>query len=535
MPREPQTETVHGRRPRVERDPLVGTVLDGRYQIEARIATGGFGAIYRARTTAGDPVALKVLHPSLSGDPTMVARFRREGATLTQLHDPHTVTTLAVGETDDGTLYIAMELLTGESLHDRLYRVGALPWRAAVAIARAVCSSLAEAHALGVVHRDLKPANIQVEARDGADFVKVIDFGIVKIARGSSIDDGAELTYAGHMIGTFDYMSPEQLLGSECRDVSDVYAVGVVLYEMLVGRRPFAAVTNPAAMIAAMLTETPASPAQLAVLPLELGQLVMRCLEREPHDRFASIVALAAALDRVVVTHDATHEAVTTVHAAWAPITTVDEERTWIDPSVRPVPALDDDRKETVRDPWHLPLCPSRTGARTAPLEAQVRRVPNGTPAPQISLTPPRALGLAVAPGARTTPTYVTLPGIAVVAPPGASLTPPRAVPAVVRSIDPTRCACEPSSRGSRPSLRGSHPILRGSAPVLAAPVQPTPYPLVPNEWRTPAAPLAAYHPTACTTQSTRPASMAWKAVWLALVVAFITTVVLAVGLGAIP
>lgn len=535
MPREPETETVRGRRPRVARDPLVGTVVDGRYQIEARIATGGFGAIYRARTPAGDPVALKVLHPSLSGDPTMVARFRREGATLTQLHDPHTVTTLAVGETDDGTLYIAMELLTGESLHDRLYRVGALPWRAAVAIARAVCSSLAEAHALGVVHRDLKPANIQVETRDGADFVKVIDFGIVKIARGSSIDDGAELTYAGHMIGTFDYMSPEQLLGSECRDVSDVYAVGVVLYEMLVGRRPFATVTNPAAMIAAMLTETPASPAQLAVLPLELGQLVMRCLEREPHDRFASIVALAAALDRVVATHEAGHEAVTTVHSAWPPITTVDEERTWIDPSVRPVPALaDDDRKETARDPWHLPLRPSRTGARTAPLEAQLRRVPNGTPAPQISLSPPRTVGLVAAPGARTTPTYVTLPGIAVVAAPGASLTPPRAIPAVVRGSDPNLRGSAPGLRGSDPMLRGSDPRLRGRAPVLAAPVQPTPCPLVPSEWRTPAA-SPAYHPAPCAAQPARPASATWNTIWIALVVAFVTTLVLAVGLGAMP
>src|SRR5579859_6585239 len=157
------------------RDPLIGTWLDGRYLIEARIATGGFGAIYRARATGGMAVALKVLHPKLARDASMVARFRREGATLTQLYDPHTVTTLAVGETDDGTLYIAMELLTGESLQARLERERALAWPAAVAIARAVCSSLAEAHALGVVHRDLKPANIHVEPRGGAELVKVID------------------------------------------------------------------------------------------------------------------------------------------------------------------------------------------------------------------------------------------------------------------------------------------------------------------------------------------------------------------------
>jgi serine/threonine protein kinase len=141
--------TRHDRRPN-EHDPLIGTTLDG-FAIELRIATGGFGAIYRARTPSGDAIALKILHPRLAVDPTMVARFRREGAILTKLHDPHTVTTLAVGETAGGTLYIAMELLSGETLQDHLHRGGALPWQVAVAIARAVCSSLAEAHALLVL------------------------------------------------------------------------------------------------------------------------------------------------------------------------------------------------------------------------------------------------------------------------------------------------------------------------------------------------------------------------------------------------
>src|SRR5215831_18906938 len=185
MPHSDEPSTFNGRRPS-KRDPLLGTWLDDRFLIEERIATGGFGAVYRARTADGMPLALKVLHPFLSGDPSMVARFQREGATLTQLHDPHTVTTFAVGETAEGVLYIAMELLSGESLHQRLERDRVVPWQTAVAIARAVCSSLAEAHALGVVHRDLKPANIHVETRDGVELVKVIDFGIVKIARGSA-------------------------------------------------------------------------------------------------------------------------------------------------------------------------------------------------------------------------------------------------------------------------------------------------------------------------------------------------------------
>jgi len=346
MPHSLEPLTAHGRRPSPTRDPLVGTMLDDRFLIEARIATGGFGAVYRARTSGGEPVAVKILHPQLTGDPNMVARFRREGATLTQLHDPNTVTTLAVGEARDGTLYIAMELLTGESLHDRLRRDGALPWQTAVSIARAVCRSLAEAHALGVVHRDLKPENIHVAARgDAPEGVKVIDFGIVKIERGSSIDDGQELTYAGHMIGTYEYMSPEQIAGSPCRNLSDIYSLGVVIYEMLTGHRPFSEVTGPASLLTALLTQAPVPPSQLAQIPPALDRIVLRCLEREPEDRYGDIRALAAALDRVLACPP--HEAVTAVHRAYAPprdercgsaarggpptTAVAEEERTWID------------------------------------------------------------------------------------------------------------------------------------------------------------------------------------------------------------
>jgi serine/threonine-protein kinase len=156
------------------RDPLIGNTLDDRFRIDARLAAGGFGAIYRATELAsGRELALKVLHANLTADPLIVARFRREGATLASLRDPHTVTAYELGEAPDGTLYIVMELLRGETLYDAYRKHGGpLPWRRVAAIARAVCSSLAEAHALGIVHRDLKPANIHLQARGGErDFV----------------------------------------------------------------------------------------------------------------------------------------------------------------------------------------------------------------------------------------------------------------------------------------------------------------------------------------------------------------------------
>jgi serine/threonine-protein kinase len=284
------------------RDPLIGTTLDDRFRIDARLAAGGFGSIYRAADLrSGQDVALKVMHANLAANAALVARFRREAATLASLRDPHTVAAYELGETADGTLYIAMELLRGETLYDVFRKHGGpLPWRRVVAIARAVCSSLVEAHERGIVHRDLKPANIHLQERDGQpDFVKVLDFGIAKVLHGSELE-ASELTVAGQMIGTFDYMAPEQMLGGTIGAPCDLYTLGVVMYEMIAGRLPYADATNPTQLLAMLLTTAPARLTELAPVPPALERVVMRCLEREQQDRYQSAAELAGELDRVL-------------------------------------------------------------------------------------------------------------------------------------------------------------------------------------------------------------------------------------------
>jgi len=282
------------------RDPLLGEVFDQRFRVDAKIAAGGFGAIYRAtHLELQRPFALKMLHRNLTTDPNVVARFRREGAALLLLQDAHTVKAYDIGEAPDGTLYIVMELLHGQSLYDRYREHGALPWPRMLAIARAVCSSLAEAHALGIIHRDLKPTNIHLEPDGNNERVKVLDFGIAKILRDSDIDS-SDLTNVGEMVGTLDYMSPEQMVGGQCTAASDIYTLGIVMYEMIAGRKPFDDANSAAAALAAALTMTPERLSSRVLVTPEVDRIVMRCLESHHSHRFQSAQELADALDEVL-------------------------------------------------------------------------------------------------------------------------------------------------------------------------------------------------------------------------------------------
>ncbi len=288
-------------------DPYVGTVLNNRFKIESKLGEGGFGAVYKGvQQGTGRKVALKLLHPEMTRDENLVARFRREGLVLCNLRDPHTITTYDFDQTPDGTLYIAMELLEGKSLHQVFHSEAPIDWRRVLKIVGQMCSSLGEAHKQGIVHRDLKPENIYLENRGGdPEFVKILDFGIAKVMKGdNTVDPGApQLTATGQTLGTLEYMSPEQLMGKALDGRSDVYALGVLGYELLTGRLPFPDAKGPAALITAQLKQTPKPPSQAnpaGNIPPGVDRIILKTLEKNKDNRFADVAALAQAAQECI-------------------------------------------------------------------------------------------------------------------------------------------------------------------------------------------------------------------------------------------
>ncbi|MDX2087718.1 MAG: serine/threonine-protein kinase [Kofleriaceae bacterium] len=300
-----QPKPQHKSRSRAD-DLYINTVLNNRFKVESKIGEGGFGAVYRGTQLAtGRKVALKLLHPEMTKDENLVARFRREGMVLCNLRDAHTITTYDFDQTPDGTLYIAMELLEGKSLHHVFHEQAPLEWKRVFKILTEMCSSLAEAHQQGIVHRDLKPENIYLETRPGnPEFVKILDFGIAKVMRGDSIDpQSPQLTATGQTLGTLEYMSPEQLMGKALDGRSDVYALGVVAYEMITGRLPFPDAKGPAGLITAQLKQTPQPPSVAnpkANLPKSADAVILKCLEKDKNNRYPDVQSLSLALQDVI-------------------------------------------------------------------------------------------------------------------------------------------------------------------------------------------------------------------------------------------
>jgi len=271
------------RRPGERPDPFVGRVIKGRYRVERKLGQGGMGAVYLAeQLSIGRRVALKVLSPDFARDDGFVARFRQEAtlvAALNEKRNPRITLVHDFDQAEDGGLFIVMEWLDGRVLSEVIQREGALKLPRAVRLATEIAEGLEAAHRAGVVHRDVKPQNIMVLA--STDDIKLMDFGIARLR-----DPGrTNLTRAGTMMGTPDYMAPEQIEGEEVTDKTDIYSFGVVFYEMLTGEAPFRANTHTA-VLTKQLREQPVPPTRLRPdIPREVEAVVLKALEKDPASR----------------------------------------------------------------------------------------------------------------------------------------------------------------------------------------------------------------------------------------------------------
>jgi beta-lactam-binding protein with PASTA domain len=290
-------------------DQLTGTLFDGRYKILKKIGAGGMADVYCAEDqTLGRQVAIKILNDRHAGDEQFVERFRREAQNAAGLNHPNIVSIYDRGEAE-GTYYIAMEFLDGRSLKELIVARGPSPIPVAIGYARQVLAALRFSHRNGIVHRDIKPHNVIVDAEGR---IKVTDFGIARAGAAS------QMTEAGSIIGTAQYLSPEQARGAPVDQTSDLYSVGVLLYELLTGTVPFTGDT-PVEIAMKHLSQIPEPPSvKRPEVPADLDAIVLRALAKEPHDRYGSAEEMDADLARIakgMAIADETHEAATQVLA----------------------------------------------------------------------------------------------------------------------------------------------------------------------------------------------------------------------------
>ncbi|MFO0604317.1 MAG: protein kinase [Polyangiales bacterium] len=277
----------------VHTDTLAPGQRFGDYEVVAPVGAGTFGVVYEARTRSlGRRVALKVMGPAFSADPTLAERFRREAEIVARLHHPHVVDVYDRGEAD-GRMFIAMELLEGETLTQALKRSGPMPVEAALTILVPILSGVAAVHALGVVHRDLKPGNLFLtRPRPGALHPKLLDFGLVRLGQGPS-----DLTRVDASLGTPNYMAPEQVTRPREVDArADLWSLAVILYVMLTGERPFAAANDHATLVRVLEDEPLPPRAHRPDLPAPLEAAILKALRKDPAARHASVRAFAAAV-----------------------------------------------------------------------------------------------------------------------------------------------------------------------------------------------------------------------------------------------
>jgi len=283
-------------------DPLIGRVIADRFRITNLIARGGMGKVYRAeQTPLGRACAVKVLNPNYNGDadPEFHRRFFREASITSRITHPNSVTIFDYGKTDDDVYFMAMEYLEGQTLHLALREGGTMHEERVGRIAQQICRALREAHALDVIHRDLKPANIFLTRHgDDEDFVKVLDFGLVKHL---SERPEEQLTQTGLFMGSPKYMAPEQIQGGHVDPRTDIYSLGIMMYEMLTGKVPFERATSVNILMAHVGEPPPPMrevKADLICSPA-FEELVMRCIAKDPAERYTTMDEVLQAIKRV--------------------------------------------------------------------------------------------------------------------------------------------------------------------------------------------------------------------------------------------
>jgi serine/threonine-protein kinase len=285
---------------------LIGVTISDRYRIDKLLGEGGMGAVYQAEHAhMRKRVAVKVLHPEMSRMAEVVARFEREAMAASHIDHPNVATATDYGKLEDGSFFLVLEFIEGQSLRDVIAK-GPLKWRRALHITRQISAGLARAHALGIVHRDLKPENVMLVDKEGdPDFVKVLDFGIAKVPVGDmspGSKSGPVLTQLGMVYGTPEYMAPEQALGQEVDLRADLYSVGVMLYEMLAGVRPYeheSKVTLLGMHVTAKIPKV-SDKAPDVTVPAEVDAIVETLLAKEAKKRYPSAKELQEAIEHVI-------------------------------------------------------------------------------------------------------------------------------------------------------------------------------------------------------------------------------------------
>ena len=297
-------------------DSLLGQILADKYRIEERLSEGGMGTVYRGTHVLMDKtVAIKVLRPSLAADEKIVARFSREARAASKISHPHALSVTDFGESENGVVFLVMEFLNGKTLKEIIRQEGPMPLPRAVELLRQVGGALDEAHGEGVVHRDLKSDNIMLLSSSGTDYAKVLDFGIAKIKeREGEYNPG--LTAPDLVIGTPQYMSPEQCSQSPDIDArSDIYSLGVILYEMLVGHVPFTGGSPTEIMLKHLQQPAPSVLDERGDVPEAVGRVVARAMEKRPEDRYETVgelvedFTIAAGMEPASVSSSGTNRA----------------------------------------------------------------------------------------------------------------------------------------------------------------------------------------------------------------------------------